>query len=279
MKSLVLTLLLPSVKLQGTSISFSRLVSAAVSRLDCSTHTVLDLGCGFGDSLLLWKDEFKVENVIGVNITESECIEAVRKLSLGDKKFIRVLCADAVSFVKRGVPNEDVIHVDRAVVVDSLYHFNTRKELLHALSKTGRVRLVQGGRFAALDMFGTVDLCKSCSKGNNDVSYMEALRHPFSFLCAKFVSSAAGVPLKNLIYTEESMRGWVKTAGYEEYKSIDVTAEVLEPFANYAWNEGIEYSKDKGIAKCLTLLSSSYFIRFLSWSGVVRVHLYSMSKK
>lgn len=235
---------------------------------------MLDCGFGFGDSLFLWRDVFKVREVIGLNVTESECVGAVEKLSFEDRKSIRVLCVDAVDYVTDICCPEEVLRVDNVLMVDSAYHFDTRLQFLQKLSSDGKVQLVKGGRVAAVDMLST------CDFGSYDkwetLSWRKVLLNPLAYLHVKLVSLVAGVPLKNLVYSERRFSRWVRGNGYAEYASEDITSKVLLPFAQYARAEAT--SGKRGLRDSLSLWASSWFIGYIGRRGIIRVYLYSMSK-
>lgn len=253
-------------------------------RLSKDTKVVLDCGCGLGDSLQVWKNVFEVAEVVGVNITEGECLAAVNKLSLKEQKQIRVICADAVEFVKFGFEakssensvedNRDLLQVDSVVVVDSLYHFHTRLAFLKHLVYNGNVRLKKGGRIAAVDMIGTGDLCEEGQL--TKLSFYKVLRHPLQYLRLRFICFMAGVPLENMIYSESSLRMWCLRNGYVDFESRDVTPYVLQPFADFTRRKA--ESKERSFSQRFSLLGASWFMSFLARSGVVRVYLYSMAK-
>ena len=236
---------------------------------------MLDCGFGFGDSLFLWRDVFKVGSVVGVNVTESECVGAVEKMSFDDRKSIRVLCVDAVEFVADTSRTEnDLINVDNVLLVDSAYHFDTRLRFLKKIASDGNVRLVKGGRVAAMDMLGTVDF--GSYEDPEKVSWRNILLNPMAFLHIKLVSVLAGVPLANLAYSERKFARWAQANGFSEYQREDITSKVLIPFAQYARSEA--FSWKRGIRDSLSLWASSLFIGYVGRRGVIRVYLYSMAK-
>lgn len=60
---------------------------------------VLDLGCGFGETLALWADVYGI-NGVGIDIRKAACERAVRKMidrGLSDR--IEIVCQDAASYV------------------------------------------------------------------------------------------------------------------------------------------------------------------------------------
>lgn len=245
-------------------------------RLEEGASRLLDCGFGFGDSLLLWLDHFVVDNIVGVNITESECLVAVSKLQdiePQQRDNVSIRCNDAVKFVRESKFIQKS-GFDRIVVVDSLYHFNTRADFILALSDSSESALKDGGRFAAGDILGTVDFCV----GNDitQISYMRIARNPLRFTMLLLVSIMAGVPLKNLLYSEATFQHWVEDLKFEAYSSRDVSSMVFIPFSVYTLNRA--WTRKASITDAITLAATSLFMKMLFYSGLVKFYIYGFTK-
>jgi len=193
-----------------------------------------------------------------------------KKLDESEKEANRAISAEA----EKGF--------DAVVVVDAMYHFDTRIDCFRNLNFSHVLR--KGGRVAAVDILGAKMLATD-DLGSFNLS--AALLSPFRVAMLYIVALAAGAPLQNLIYDEPSFQKWC--TGYNkgndahegsglsfiDYRSRDITDEVLPGFASYAWNK----AKDADSLKDKIMLSvSSLFMNFLYTSGLVRVHLFGMTK-
>lgn len=105
---------------------------------------VLDVACGFGDSLRLWIEEFGVSQVIGVEPDPDVTAEAQQRIEewgLQDRISLRTERAERLEL------RELTPRVTAVVCVDAAYHFPMRAEwllrLAHALPAGGRIGLAE----------------------------------------------------------------------------------------------------------------------------------------
>lgn len=135
---------------------------------------VIDLACGFGDSLRLWVEEFGVAEVVGVEPDPTVCARVERRIrdwGLADR--IRMCKATAESFLPRA-------HTPKAtavVCVDAAYHFQTRAAWLRGLAQ----RLPAGTRIG----FSDITVSRTAARGSRRARTAR-------------IAARAGIPEENL---------------------------------------------------------------------------------
>ncbi len=113
---------------------------AAAARLSAG-DVVVDYGCGFGDSLRLWVDEFGAQRVIGIEPDPSVCrvIESrVRSWGFADRIVVMCAAAEEIS------PTQAAGDVTAVVCVDAAYHFDTRRSWIAQMAATASAGLRLG---------------------------------------------------------------------------------------------------------------------------------------
>jgi len=222
--------------------------------------SVLDIGCGMGDSLLLWKRQYGCREVIGVNITESECT-AARQLVDGSCK---VAHEDGIEYLKYTSDKVDVV-----VSVDALYHVDTRRAFLQQVP----IVLVDSssGCFGAVDMFGSQDLMDI----NGDVPGFWALfrKSPTSCILLHFLSLSAGIPIENLLYRSNQLAN-LKSVSFMNRQVV--TEKVFLPFSSYMFKQAAVEWKARKFYKFLYLSGAASFMHFVSITGLVEVVVYAV---
>jgi len=222
--------------------------------------SVLDLGCGNGESLKFWRDKFGcLGRIVGVNSTKTEC-EVARKECARDD-MTQVIEMDAVEYVKE----KHRLEFDAIVSVDAVYHFNSRRIFLKRLCEHGS----KGTKFAAVDIMGSKDLWNGI---NEPTTLKLCLSHPFRMFGLFVISSAAGVPLENLLYSSKVLQTFCIN---REVETMNVTEFVLRPFARHMFSKSIKTLRCGCIGQSASILASSIFIGLLGKSGLVEVALIS----
>ncbi len=228
-----------------------------------ASSSVLDVGCGNGDSLLLWKRMFQAGHICGVNISPTE-VAAARSLTSHDEDI--VVCKGDARSISSLVDISSFSHV---VCVDCAYHFDTRKEFLEKLFETKKTRA----------RLGVADLVLSCKweQGlENSRSLWDIfLRSPYRAVILKALSVCAGIPFANLVYGPAGLEKFFDC----EKRSSDfecrvVTDRVLLPFSSHL------LAKECGSwAALFQVRATGLFLRIVAWLGCVDFVLYSCSIK
>jgi SAM-dependent methyltransferase len=169
---------------------------------------VLDVGCGFGESLLLWlSDEFGAARAVGINASAAEAASA----RLGGEA-ATVVCADGARLPAEYADGS----FDAVVSIDAAYHFRTRDDFLECAWSALR----PGGRLATADVVAS----SGCSAGLG-VGLRRAM------YCA-----LAGIPRANLRYGAGGYARRLHELGFEDVMTEDLTEHVLGGFGH--WGAG-----------------------------------------
>lgn len=196
---------------------------------EISDARVLDVGCGMGESMLLWRKQYGASaDSAGINKSEAEVSEA------HGRGIHQVACADATS-----IPFEDSAF-DRVLAVDSAYHFLTRERFLFEASRVLKV----GGKF------GAADIIAADSKTRNGPWFWKR----------RLVCSLVGIPIKN-VYGAAQYRSLLESAGLSRnIQLVDVTENVTSRFARGDWSRS---SAVRLVAKILGIMMESADLRFI----------------
>jgi SAM-dependent methyltransferase len=235
---------------------------------------ILDLGCGLGDSLLLWdsilEKRKKRRKIIGVNISVKE-VEYIRNRFDDKSKTnndIVILCEDAVEITKceqwKAAFGPD-LKVDTIVSVDSIYHFDSRAQLVENLGKGGVLK--DKGRFACADIV----LSSKWEQGYIDTTMLSWKRKWF----LQFISVVAGVPMCNILCGPLLLRKQLEPY-FDDVKIEIITSNVFHPFSMYLWKET---TPDKGFRRFFGLLMTSFFMQILAYSEGLDFVIYSGTKR
>jgi SAM-dependent methyltransferase len=173
--------------------------------VDKGSH-VLDVGCGFGESLRLWHT-LGAMRIVGINSSAAEVASA--RATLADvAATITVLRADGARLPA------DILdgRFDAVVSIDAAYHFATREHFF----RCAWAALRPGGRLATADVVAASERASLRTR---------LLRPVFCVL--------AGIPCVNVSYCAAGYTTRLRTLGFERVAAEDVTERVLEGFG--AW--------------------------------------------
>jgi cyclopropane fatty-acyl-phospholipid synthase-like methyltransferase len=182
---------------------------------------VVDYACGYGDSLKLWIDEFRVARVVGVEPDPSvTAVIRARIDAWGMADRIRVVTARAEDLA----PSDGARDVTAVVCVDAAYHFDTRRDWL--------TRTVQGlpvhGRLAISDL-------EICARGSR-------------LWRTDVLARVIRMPSANL-QTAEDVERTLTEAGAHIVWSETAGEAVLDGFAAHATGSGMPFTVTRGLIK------------------------------
>jgi microcystin synthetase protein McyJ len=178
--------------------------------------TVLDLACGYGDSLGMWVREFGVTRAVGVEADPAVVVDATARVKgwgLSDRITLRCERAEYVA-VPQVCPQ-----VSAVVCIDAAYHFVTRATWLKALAKD----LKKGTRLALADLL---------------VSPRGERSHRIRTMAA-----GAGIPKENL-WTAFDVEPVLSDAGFRVERMVRCGPEVLAGFARHALTQARAWGLD-----------------------------------
>lgn len=175
-----------------------RLAEAAQLHPGCS---VLDVGFGYGDQLLLWKERFGVGCITGFETDAQGVTEARRKLAA---------YTDVSLHLSNGAFTASDARYDRVMALDCAYHFAPRSAFFaHAF------RTLHPGGLLAL----------------TDIVIADSVR-PWRVAS---LARLCGIPPKNLL-TQQDYRQALLDAGFCNVKFELLDDAVLAGFARFAWS-------------------------------------------
>jgi cyclopropane fatty-acyl-phospholipid synthase-like methyltransferase len=182
---------------------------------------VVDYACGYGDSLKLWIDEFRVARVVGVepdpNVTAT-IRTRIADWGLADR--IRVVTARAEDLT----PTDAAPDVTAVVCVDAAYHFDTRHDWL---TRTIRA-LPPHGRLGISDL-------EVCARGSR-------------LWRTEVLARVIQMPSANL-QTAEDVERTLTEAGARIVWSETAGEAVLDGFASHAMGSGVPFAVTRGLIK------------------------------
>jgi SAM-dependent methyltransferase len=233
---------------------------------------ILDAGCGRGDSLVLWRKEFKPKYIIGVNLSLKEA-EASKRLwaCISDHdEYGIVIKDDAVKLINEMASTDQI---DAVVSVDAAYHFNTRRAFLRACGQGNTCK-----RIAASDIILSEHWERAMNNNNNNdnnTNYTR-IKNRFIHLCRRgflwSIRFLAGVPMDNLMYGPIGLAQILRQeAGFQKKIEVQIiTDQVFAPFARFCRKR----ARELGFVDRFWLRLTGWIMGMLGKSGALDVVLY-----
>lgn len=232
-----------------------------------ASWTLIDVGCGNGDSLQLWSNstEFagKFSKIVGVNSNSQEYLHCFRRFQYNNK--IQLVFSDAVEYVQNTEVFKDQPNT-ALVCVDAVYHFSPSRiqflrEITYLRPKISRIAL------------SDIVLSERWQRERGKMDFVtEFLRSAV----LHFIARASGTPNANLHVGLRDIEKELVDMGWTVTCAETITPEVFVPFADYCTAR----NQSRSLMDKITwiLLFSSLFMRFLKWSGAVDFVLYAAKR-
>ena len=162
-------------------------------------HSVLDIGFGYGDQLLLWKQRYAVGRITGIETDAAGIAQARRKLAAFTDVTLRLGDDQAWPAPKA---------VDRVLALDCAYHFAPRSRFF----SRAYLALQGGGRLGLTDIV--------LADGESPSRHAR-------------LAHACGIPAENLL-TQQAYAKALTDLGFENVSFERLDEEVLSGFSRFA---------------------------------------------
>lgn len=212
---------------------------------------ILDVGCGRGDQLVLWKNVFSVSFVHGIDYCQNH-VESARQLlqRLNLTTNIELTQASATQPFALDRPITKILSLDAA------YHFNTR---LQFLKQTVRV-LPKDGTIGLVDLILTREFAEKVQSSR----LYQFLLHCLGWL--------TGIPYANFI-SLENYEKQLKSIGYSDITTQQLDNPILDGFVQFVERQN-KFLKRFGSNRTFEKFAgSASLIRFLRKHRVIHMIL------
>lgn len=182
---------------------------------------VVDMACGYGDSLALWVSAFGAARVVGVepNPVVAAAVRArIAAWGLADR--ITVVPATAETFDLA----EHAADATAVVCVDAAYHFRTRAAWLRAIARAA----APGTRLGFSDL-----ACPSSGGGAARRQIPSAAGESAAPRTLRWAASQAGIPPENL-WGHDAIADAMAEAGYAAITMTEAGGPILDGFQAFA---------------------------------------------
>ncbi len=206
-------------------------------------HKLLDTGFGCGDQLVVWLEEFKVNSLVGVNLSVSQTQHAQQKIAaLNLHANITCDLQTGDSCLPSNWQGLDK-NFDRIIALDCIYHF-TDKQQYFSLCKQ---HLADSGALVVSDLLlqsGQLTLWQQ--------------------LVLKSICYFSHIPLRNL-KTLVEYQSELTSMGLVISKDRDISGQVFLPFGQWLKQYIKQLDNNEKVAGELSWLKYRGTARFLRW--------------
>lgn len=166
---------------------------------------ILDVGFGFGDQDIYWKNKYKVAEIHGINITDTQVdIAAQRITTLGLQQVIHLKKGDATCIE---FPENTF---DKVMSLESAFHYDTRETFFRE-----SLRVLKPGGIIAI-----ADIIPMETSGIWPKFYAYVTR------------SFWQIPSKNWV-TASDYKNQIAKTGFTNIQMTSIREQVFKPFAQY----------------------------------------------
>lgn len=220
-----------------------------------SDDSVVDIGFGCGDQILLWLKHYHLKRLGGINLSASQTTYAKQRLI--DQGFSQTAnqlhtgCIRDLEYdIRRQVKTASVI-----LALDCAYHFPDRAQILRSLAELSPAHC----RFAFTDLL--------------------LARKPdfFERQILKLMMSLSQIPHENLMQNE-AYREHLTKAGWLHLKSTDLTDKVFIPFSDWLIKYRQERIRHGTKAKWRKYLGTSWFVRWAKKRNLLEYRCWVLTK-
>lgn len=195
-----------------------------------ANQSVLDIGFGYGDQLLLWKQCFGVGRIRGVEVDPAALAHARCKVAAYSDITLRLSDGHFDGFSE---------HYDRVLALDCAYHFSPRS----AFFATAYQALVPGGRLGMTDVV--------LAEGEKSETY-------------RWLASACGIPPENLM-TQDAYAQALADQGFIHVQIDQLDEGVLRGFSRFAFRHlrscGLRAFSKGGLQVLITAIAATWVRR------------------
>lgn len=209
-------------------------------------QSILDVGCGCGEQIRLWREAFQCGRIHGVDPSKKH-LERAQSLTEG----MQNLNLESASSERLVLEKESY---DRVLCLDSAYHFPMRAHFWGRAFQS----LKNGGYLALTDLIL-----------DKDAKLQSKLRDASTALC--------GIPPENLVKTED-YRSQLEKAGFTDITIHFVDEAVFGGFASFVDRIGRAYRREVRQLDWLKIWLTAKACRFFLKSGALHYSFISARK-
>lgn len=170
-----------------------------------SQDSLLDLGCGFGASLLCWQNQFHITQMTAVEL-QNQCVEQIKSQKI---QSLKKVYQGSFLKIQSLLPHQTF---DVIVCIDALYHHKI-KEFLESITYVRHAKTRLGFHCLVLNF------------PFNELSKFQKLKY-------QYLLKLADIELQNLM-TIEQMSNLLQQHGYQYIKQENLTKAVFKGFSTY----------------------------------------------